>query len=70
MDSHAMLGTKARVFAPLCNRSIEDLVPADKFYRHLEAKPTWASSATWSAQRIRNAVAHPSTRRSTSSSGW
>jgi hypothetical protein len=33
-----MMGTKARSFAPLCNRSIEDLVPADNFYRHLEAK--------------------------------
>ena len=33
-----MMGTKARSFAPLCNRSIEDLVPAENFYRHLEAK--------------------------------
>src|SRR3954466_4448109 len=33
-----MMGTKARSFAPLCNRSVEDLVPADNFYRHLEAK--------------------------------
>src|SRR5215217_3155173 len=33
-----MMGTKARDFAPLCNRSIEDLVPDDNFYRHLEAK--------------------------------
>ena len=33
-----MMGTKARSFAPLCNRSIEDLVPARHFYRHLEAK--------------------------------
>jgi transposase len=33
-----MMGTKARSFAPLCNRSIEDLVPAGNFYRHLEAK--------------------------------
>jgi hypothetical protein len=33
-----MMGTKARAFAPLCNRSIEDLVPASNFYRHLEAK--------------------------------
>src|SRR5215212_677410 len=32
-----MMGTKVRTFAPLCNRSIEDLVPADNFYRHLEA---------------------------------
>ena len=33
-----MMGTKARSFAPLCNRSIEDLVPPDNFYRHLESK--------------------------------
>src|SRR5215217_1675862 len=33
-----MMGTKARTFAPLCNRSLEDLVPAGNFYRHLEAK--------------------------------
>ena len=33
-----MMGTKARAFAPLCNRSIEDLVPAGNFYRHLETK--------------------------------
>ena len=33
-----MMGTKVRAFAPLCNRSLEDLVPTDHFYRHLEAK--------------------------------
>src|SRR5437764_1530165 len=33
-----MLGIKDRDFAPLCNLSIETLVPADQFYRHLEAK--------------------------------
>jgi transposase len=33
-----MMGTKERAFAPVCNRSLEDLVPADNFYRHLEAK--------------------------------
>ncbi len=33
-----MMGTKERAFAPLCNRSVEDLVPGDNFYRHLEAK--------------------------------
>ena len=32
------MGTKARSFAPLCKRSIEDLVPTENFYRHLEAK--------------------------------
>jgi transposase len=33
-----MMGCKVRSFAPLCNRSIEDLVPAGNFYRRLEAK--------------------------------
>jgi transposase len=33
-----VLGIKERAFAPLCNLSIETLVPADHFYRHLEAK--------------------------------
>src|SRR5215210_7405054 len=33
-----MMGTKARVFAPLCNRSLVDLVPTDNFYRRLAAK--------------------------------
>src|SRR3954463_1874429 len=33
-----MMGTKVRSFTPLCNRSIEDLVPTTNFYRHLEAK--------------------------------
>ena len=32
------MGTKVRAFAPLCSRSLEELVPADNFYRHLEAK--------------------------------
>jgi transposase len=32
----AMLGKKERRFAPLINVSLEDLVPADHFYRHLE----------------------------------
>ncbi len=30
------MGTKARIFQPLVNVSLEDLVPADHFYRHLE----------------------------------
>lgn len=30
-----MMGTKARVFAPLPPVSLEDLVPPDHFYRHL-----------------------------------
>jgi transposase len=31
-----MMGTKARNFAALINGSLEGLVPADHFYRHLE----------------------------------
>ena len=33
-----MLRAKERVFAPLCNLTVEDLVPADHFYRCLETK--------------------------------
>jgi hypothetical protein len=33
-----MLRAKTRAFAPLCNLTVEDLVPADHFYRHLETK--------------------------------
>src|SRR5579864_9749200 len=31
-----MMGTKRRAFAPLVQVSLEELVPADHFYRHLE----------------------------------
>ena len=31
-----MMGTKERSFAPLINVSLEELVPRDHFYRHLE----------------------------------
>ena len=31
-----MMGSKQRSFAPLINRSLEDLVLPDHFYRHLE----------------------------------
>ena len=30
------MGTKERSFAPLIHRSLEELVPHDHFYRHLE----------------------------------
>ena len=36
-----MMGTKLRAFAPLCNRSLEDLVPASNFYRHLRPSSIW-----------------------------
>ena len=31
-----MMGTKERYFAPLLNISVEQLVPHDHFYRHVE----------------------------------
>jgi transposase len=31
-----MMGTKVRVFVPVVNVSLEDLVPQDHFYRHVE----------------------------------
>ena len=31
-----MMGTKERHFAPLSNGSLEEVVPHDHFYRHLE----------------------------------
>jgi transposase len=31
-----MMGSKARRFGPMTNVSLEDLVPQDHFYRHLE----------------------------------
>jgi hypothetical protein len=33
-----MMGSKKRSFALLVNMSLEDLVPADHFYRHVERK--------------------------------
>ena len=33
-----MLRVKERAFAPLCNLSIEELVPVDHFYRQLDAQ--------------------------------
>jgi hypothetical protein len=32
----AMMGTKARIFTPVAVVSLEDLVPATHFYRHLD----------------------------------
>ena len=33
-----MMGSKERVFEPLPPVTLEELVPPDHFYRHLEAK--------------------------------
>jgi transposase len=42
-----MLRAKTRAFAPLCNLTVEDLVPADHFYRHLEASLDLAFVRPW-----------------------
>ncbi len=31
-----MMGTKSRLFTPVLSVSLEELVPADHFYRHLD----------------------------------
>ncbi len=55
-----MMGTKKRCFAPLVNVSLEELVPQDQFYRHLErmldlswglARPTNCAMCTTLRQR-------------------
>jgi transposase len=33
-----MMGSKARIFTPISVVSLDDLVPADHFYRHLDQK--------------------------------
>src|SRR5204862_3200741 len=40
-----------RAFAPLCNLTVEDLVPADHFYRHLEATLDLAFVREWAVCR-------------------
>lgn len=42
-----MLRVRERAFAPLCNRSVEDLVPADHFYRHLDGKLDLSFVRAW-----------------------
>jgi transposase len=42
-----MLRAKTRAFAPLCNLTVEELVPADHFYRHLEASLDLAFVRPW-----------------------
>jgi transposase len=42
-----MLRAKTRAFAPLCNLTVEDLVPGDHFYRHLEASLDLAFVRPW-----------------------
>src|SRR5262249_37953445 len=46
-----LLRVKEREFAPLCNLSIEDLVPADHFYRFLDAKLDLAFVRDWVRDR-------------------
>jgi hypothetical protein len=43
-EAKTMVGKKERHFAPLVNISLEELVPADHFYRHLRDQPTSHSS--------------------------
>jgi hypothetical protein len=45
-----MMGSKARVFAPIRMVTLEELVPPDHFYRHLESSLDLSSAARSSAK--------------------
>jgi len=42
-----MMGTKERCFAPLVNVSLEELVPADHFYRRLGSTLDFSFIGLW-----------------------
>ncbi len=48
-----MMGSKQRHFAPLINVSLEELVPQDHFYRHLERTLDHAGRARVCAREVR-----------------
>ena len=57
-----MLRVKERAFAPLCHLSIEDLVPADHFSHHLEAKLCLSFVHDWVKEAYAEqliTIAHP-----------
>jgi hypothetical protein len=53
-----MMGHKDRSFHPLPRVSLEDLVPADHFYRHLEAKE-WHGMRRFRLRRLKRVNAEP-----------
>ena len=46
-----MMGIKERAFGPLPPVSLEDLVPPDHFYRHLQAKLDLSFVREWTRER-------------------
>jgi hypothetical protein len=65
-----MMGTKGRTFVPLINVSLEDLVPQDHFYQHLNGRSISPLYATSCSDSMRLVAVHPSTRSSFTSSSW
>ena len=63
-----MMGSKERAFAPLPPVTLEDLVPPDHFYRHLERTLDLALRARPGPRRLRRDRAGPPSTRSSSSS--
>jgi hypothetical protein len=53
-----MMGHKDRSFHPLPRVSLEDLVPADHFYRYLEAKE-WHGMRRFRLRRLKRVNAEP-----------
>ena len=62
-----MMGTKARVFTLLPPVSLEELVPPDHFYRHLERTLDLGFVASWFVRPMPTSGGPPSTRSSSSS---
>ncbi len=65
-----MMGSKERCFAPLLNVSLEELVPADHFYRHLEKSLDLSFVREFVQRLMRELVAPPLTPLSSSSCNW
>jgi hypothetical protein len=66
-----MLGpAKPRRLDQPITTSLEDLVPTDHFYRHLEAKLDLAFVREWAASTTPSAGDLPSIRSSSSSCSW
>jgi hypothetical protein len=66
-EAIAVMGKKDRAFAALPQVSLEQLVPPNHFYRHLERTLDLASSAIWSAMPTPISAARRSIRSSSSS---
>jgi hypothetical protein len=52
-----MLRAKTRAFAPLCNLTVEDLVPADHFYALCRLRRPYRRYGSWPLRDVRRGPA-------------